>query len=761
MMRKTIAGAAAGWLVLAGSAAAQDVPVAQTEAPKPALGDTIEQIVVTAERRENDAQDVAMSLTALSAAGLARDNILNLDGIGPSVPNLTLTRNFGTSSGALLFLRGVGEGDSIFTNDPPVGIYVDDVLFARSTGAMFDLLDLERIEVLRGPQGTLYGRNTSGGAIKLVTRDPGIGERDGMIDATVGSHGRIDLRGTANLPLGDAAALRVSLLSRTQSGWGRNLTDGQRVNGQDVQAGRAKLLWEPAAGLRLTATVDYSDEDSVPRFPQAFRPDPANPGRYLPEFVAPEGDIDNFRSADTDSLNITRTGGASLRAEMDAGTVKITSISAYRALQSRIGFDQTANAPGVGANIILLQDQHQHSWSQELQASGSALGGRLEYVGGLFWFSEHNDQLTAVSSAVPGGTAARFATHDFFAAPSRAASGTGNWSPYQPQLDTRSISAFGSLTFAATPRLSLTAGLRWTHESKDYAVRFLSAPGVTYVLPDGQVAARTIKADWRDVSPRFAASYTLDGKGWNAMLFASHAKGFRSGSFDGRARNIDFVLNRQGPIAPEQVWSSEAGVKSEWFGRRLRVNASYFINRYSNIAFSAARAGSIPPEIFRQNVGDARIEGLELEATLRPGGGFEIGGTLGTLNDRLTRLASSPGCTAFVPDERNLDLRFTPDVRYSAHASVERALLGGTLRLGGRYSAASPYNIALCNEPQHRVDNEEAVSATIGFETGGGAWGLVLSATNLTDRRYNGGSVGTIGYPVAPRQIDLTLRHRF
>ncbi|MGK6353667.1 TonB-dependent receptor [Sphingomonas sp. DT-207] len=733
---------------------------AQTVGTEPA--ETVEQIVVTAERRPNDPQQVPIALTAISGERLARDNALNLDRIGPGVPNLTLTRNFGTSSGALVFLRGVGEGDSIFTNDPPVGVYVDDVLFARSTGSMFDLLDVERIEVLRGPQGTLYGRNTSGGAIRLVTRDPVLGRVEGAADATVGSYGRFDVRGTLNAPLGEDVALRVSALSRTQAGWGRNLTDGARVNDQDVQGGRAKLLWQAGAGLRLLATIDYSDEDSTPRFPQRFAPDPANPGRFLNRFVEPEDDIDNFRSADTDPLNVTRSGGASLRVDYDAGGVQLASISAYRALRSRIGFDQTANPPGEGANVILLQDQRQHSWSQEVQASGDALRGRLEFVAGLYLFGEHNDQLTAVSGAVPAGSPeARFRTDDFFVAPSRAASGTGNWSPYLPALDTRSVSAFGTLRFAATDALSLTAGLRWTHERKSYSVRFLSAPDVTYVLPDGTVAARTIEASWDDLSPRIGADYQLEGAGWSAMLYASLAKGFRSGSFDGRARNVDFVLNRQGPIAPERVWSSEAGVKSEWFGRRLRVNATYFVNDYTNIAFSAARANTTPPEIFRQNVGDARIQGLELEVTARPLAGFELGGTLGTLDDRLTRLAASPGCTAFVPDERDLDLRFTPDLRYSARASLEQGLFGGRVRIGGEWSGASPYFIALCNEPQHRVDNEEAVSAALGFESGDGAWGLTLSATNLTDRRYNGGSVGTIGYPVAPRQIDLTLRRRF
>jgi iron complex outermembrane receptor protein len=736
-------------------------PGAALAQQRPAEDDGIAPIVVTAERRPGAAQEVPAALTVIGGEALEQDAAHNLDRIGARIPNLTLTRNFGTSSGALLFLRGVGEGDSIFTNDPPVGIYVDDVLFPRSTGAMFDLIDIERIEVLRGPQGALYGRNTSGGAVKIVTRDPSVHAAEAEVDMTLGSYGRFDLRGTANLPLGDATALRVSLLSRTQRGWGRNLTDGARVNGQDVQGGRAKLLWQPAADLRVLATMDYTDEDSTPRFPQAFLADPVRPGRFLNRFTAPGGDVDNFTSADTDSLNVTRSGGASLRIEYDTGGVQLRSISAYRALQSRIGFDQTARAPGQ-SNIILLQDQHQRNWSQELQASGSTLGGALHYVAGAYWFGEHNDQLTAVSNAVPAGTnAARFATHDFFAAPVRGAAPNGNWSPYLPVLDTRSAALFASATLTPLAHLSLSAGLRWTREHKRYSVRFLSAPDTTYVLPDGTVAARTIARSWGDLSPDFSMDYTLAGTTWQAMLYARVAKGFRSGSFDGRARNVDFVLNRQSAIAPERVWSREAGVKSDWLGRRLQLNATYFVNDYSNIAFSAARANSNPPEIFRQNVGDARIQGLELEAVARPGWGVELGGVIGTLNDRITRLASSPGCTAFVPDERKLDLRFTPDLRWSARASVTRSLLGGQIRLGGEMRGASPYSIALCNEPQHRVDNEQALDAVLGWDDAGGDWGVTLSATNLTDRRYNSGSVGTIGYPVAPRQIDLTVRRRF
>lgn len=724
------------------------------------VADNDADILVTAQRRSERLDRVPLAVTAIGADRLAREDYRNLDRLAATVPNLYLNRNFGTSSGALVFLRGVGEGDSIFTNDPPVGIYVDDVIFPRATGSMFELLDVERVEVLRGPQGVLYGRNTSGGAIKLVTRRPEPGRNTAMLELATGSFARRDGRAIVNLSLGDRAALRGALLVRQHDGWGRNLTNGARVNDQRLATGRLSLLVEPDALTSILLTADLTGEGSTPRFPQPFLVDPANPARRLPRFRAPEGSIDRFTSADTDPLNDLDTGGVTLRVEHRLGAATLLSVTGYRALANRIGFDQTAVAPPA-PNVILLQDQRQRSFSQELQLQGP-IGGQIDYTAGLFAFAEHNRQLTAVSFAAPAGTpGARFRTDDFFVAPSRAA-GLGNWSPYLPRLSTRSLSGFGALTWRPMPRLGLSAGARLTHERKVYRVAFLTAPDTVLVLPDGRRAERRIADSWTDVSPRLAAEYRLGAGGEAGIAYASVAKGFRSGSFDGRARNIDFVLNRQGAIAPETVWSYEAGLKTSFFNRVLALNLALFRNDYTNIAFSAARAGSNPPEIFRQNVGDARIEGVEAEASLNLPHGFAASGFVSTLSDRFTRLASSPGCTAFVADERQLDLRFTPDRRYGVRGGWSGALgRAGRLTVGGEMSGASAYFTALCNEPQHRVDNARTVNAQIGFDSRDGRWGVTLSATNLGNRRFNGGSVGTIGWPVEPRQWILSARRQF
>lgn len=326
-----------------------------------------------------------------------------------------------------------------------------------------------------------------------MTRPPTFDAVGGIADVTVGSYGRADARATLNLPLARDLALRVSGLTRYQPGLGRNLTDGARVNGHDVQGGRAALLWKPDERLMLFATADLTLEDSTPRYPQQFVADPALPGRFTNVFARPEGAIDRFRSADTDPLNATRTGGGSLRLDFRPGGVAVSAITGYSRLHSEIGFDQTAGAPGAGANVILLQDQRQHSFSQEVQLSGALFGGRVELIGGAFYFDEHNDQLTAVSFATPTGTTvARFRNGDFFNAPSHGAGTSGNWSPYRPALDTDSYSAFASATGQLGSKARLTAGLRITAERKRYDVQFLTALDTVLVLPDGRRAERRI-----------------------------------------------------------------------------------------------------------------------------------------------------------------------------------------------------------------------------------------------------------------------------
>ena len=251
-------------LTTAGSGAlavAQQAPDAESKVVQ-----ALEEVTVTAQRREEAQQSVPLAITALSADMLERQQIRSIAQLDQVVPNIVMNPNTGTSSASKIFLRGVGEDESFFTADTPVGIYVDDVYIARQTGAMFDLFDIERLEVLRGPQGTLYGRNTSAGAVKLVSRKPTLGEYQGQAELTIGSFDRVDVRATGNMPLGDTVALQGALLMRTRDGYTRNAFDGKDVNDQDVKGLRLSLLAEPTDRFRALLSADYIRERSTPGY---------------------------------------------------------------------------------------------------------------------------------------------------------------------------------------------------------------------------------------------------------------------------------------------------------------------------------------------------------------------------------------------------------------------------------------------------------------------------------------------------------------
>ncbi|HQW09979.1 MAG TPA: TonB-dependent receptor, partial [Steroidobacteraceae bacterium] len=357
----------------------------------------LEEVTVTAQRREESEQSVPLAITALSADMLERQQIRNIAQLDQVVPNIVMNPNTGTSSASKIFLRGVGEDESFFTADTPVGIYVDDVYIARQTGAMFDLFDIERLEVLRGPQGTLYGRNTSAGAVKLVSKKSTLGEYQGLAELTVGNYDRFDVRATGNVPIGDKAALQGAVLMRTHDGYTRNAFNGQFVNDQDVTGARLSLLAEPTDIFRALFSADYIRERSTPGYPvplalNALR-DP------LPDPVSQTGSFFTTNSDIADPKNDLDQWGLAATIEYElSDRLTIKSITAYRAIENLLYLDADggvlAPPPSIKGRFHLFQDQEQYQASQELQALGNLLEGRLKYVAGLYYFRENNQQDT-------------------------------------------------------------------------------------------------------------------------------------------------------------------------------------------------------------------------------------------------------------------------------------------------------------------------------------------------------------------------------
>ena len=320
--------------------------VAQDEAGDPRVIQGLEEVTVTAQRHVESGQSVPLAITALSSEMLERQQIRNISQLDQIVPNIVMNPNTGTSSASKVFLRGVGEDESFFTADTPVGIYIDDVYIARQTGAMFDLFDIERMEVLRGPQGTLYGRNTSAGAIKLVSKKPVLGEYQGLAELTVGSYDRFDVRATGNMPIGENVALQGALLARTRDGYTRNAYDGKFVNDQDVKGVRLSLLAEPTDRFSMLLTSDYIRERSTPGFAVPLSLDANNDplADAVPKtgsFFTTDSDIGSDWKNDLDQWGVAATLEFSATDDL---TIK--SITSFRSLDNLLFLDADGDVYG-------------------------------------------------------------------------------------------------------------------------------------------------------------------------------------------------------------------------------------------------------------------------------------------------------------------------------------------------------------------------------------------------------------------------------
>ena len=768
---------AAGWGTLA---VAQQVSDADRKVVQ-----ELEEVTVTAQRREESQQSVPLAITALSADMLERQQIRSIAQLDQIVPNIVMNQNTGTSSASKIFLRGVGEDESFFTADTPVGIYVDDVYIARQTGAMFDLFDIERLEVLRGPQGTLYGRNTSAGAVKLVSRKPVLGEYQGQAELTIGSYDRVDVRATGNLPLGDAAALQGAVLMRTRDGYTRNAFDGMFVNDQDVKGARLSLLAEPFDRFRALLSADYIRERSTPGYAvpltlNAQRDPLQDPLPQTGDFFTTSSDI-------VDPMNDLDQWGASATLEFGlSNDLTIKSITGFRKLENLLYLDADggvlAPPPSIMGRFHLFQDQKQHQVSQELQALGKLVDGRLRYVAGLYYFRENNEQDTKNVVGLPALVGSPVAASGRFDLTNIA----------REELTTDSYAAFVSGTYDFTDRLSLTMGLRYTSESKDFTNQVIQPNGTIPVVCINGTGATPAQAaavpctpaqlalgyfsftnqsafdkTWSDTTPRVVLDYQITDF---ALAYLSAAKGFKGGTTSGRDTA---ALNNLGRIVgdPETNWTYEAGFKGDWFDRRLRTNVAVFRNEYEGMQFGVTSpSGSFG----RINAGDATIDGLELEVTAVPIEGLELNGSVGLLDGEYTEwTAALTTCAAqgltTVDQYLGLSLKQAPEWSYRLGANYSHDMgQRGVLSFGADYSAKDDHYNNLCASPGIRVQDYEFLNAQLRWESAAGNLLIALAGNNLTDTEsFNGGfdfgrSLGfASAYLYPPRTWSLSVRYGF
>jgi iron complex outermembrane recepter protein len=747
----------------------------------------LEVVTVTAQRVEESLQKIPLAVTAFDSRQLEIRQIANVQQASYSTPNLWMEKNTGTSSGSRAAIRGVGEDESFFTSDTPVGIYIDDVYIPRQTGAQFDLYELERLEVLRGPQGTLYGRNTSAGAIRLVTKQPGNKWRANA-DGTFGSFNRTDARGSINAPLGEKGGVLISGLVKKHKGYDTNIVNSADLNDQDVTAGRIALRWLPTTRFNAVLNAEIIREKSTPGYPVGFIMQPpflstTPPFPLLASgfgvgrtdiYQQLDGDRD-IRTLQSDLLNplndIDQDGYSATLSYALNDTLSLRSVTSYRKMFNELLLDadgrvgnfaglQSLGAPAPAFHLYQLQNQDQ--FSQELQITGNR--DRLRYVGGAYYFREHNDQKTEniIFNA--------FGRNNFWLV----------------DANTDSFAAYGSATYTASDRLTVTGGARITTDDKDFFTRVFLPSGsqlVACASPQGLVATgggaractasdpagftstpvqKKLDKSWSAITPRFALDYAFSA---TSMAYLSYSRGFKSGAFDGRSNTAAAILPLQ-PINPEKIDTVEGGLKADLASGRARVNASAFYNKWKDLQGTGTDPNG---NFYRTTLGDVSTRGVEVEARFVPRGGFEIFGQLSLLDTQYDTVTFNQValCGNLATGGRKLELKMSPPYSYQAGALYSASVPGerGRVVIGGTISGKGRFWHTSCNADVGSEDGFKLIDASIAYESKDGKWRLTAAGENLADEKYLIGSfaVGGLrmssGYFNPPRRFGLTLRY--
>ena len=695
--------------------------------PEVALGD----IVVTAQRRSERLQDVPIAVTAIDARAIQNRQMTTLVDIMSTVPNLHASNNIGQGSATTVFIRGVGETESIVTIDPPVGFYIDDVVIARQGVNNMALFDVERIEVLRGPQGTLYGRNTSAGAVKIVTVKPQF-ENGFTGEASYGRFNTWSLKGSGNIALSDSTAFRLTALVGDGDGDTYNRVLDKQVNGTKTLGFRGALRFEPSDDLEINLSADWARGIQNGRY-----------GFDVSGILRPPADSVYISSTGTDIRNVGKAWG--LNATIDyklSDDLSLKSITAYRATTQNYNLDLTDQPVSL---YTLYTDNDTGQFTQEFQLTGNGFDDRLEFVAGLYYFNER-------STAFIGDYifSSLFFRKDI-------------------RVGTDAYAGFVQGSWKFNDTLSLILGGRLTHEKKfiDIAAigdfsgtdfKFAPFPGIP--LFDNSTVCGTISPSRPDrpvacdlsvtrFTPRVGLEYKPDA---DLLLYATWTRGFKSGGWSTRvntgAEFFDFD--------PETIDSFELGLKSTVAGGRGTVNLTGFYYDYKN----RFNSGTSPSGSFGIAISDAKIYGIEVETNWQLADGIRAFGNAAWQGNEVSR----PAAATIILGDR---LQRTPSFQASVGINVDKPVADRVnLIANADYSYMGKHFVSPQNFPSTETGPVNIVNAALGLRLDE-RYELIAGCKNCFGDEYFNQALPfpafgfvTI-YPNARSSWTLTARVRF
>ena len=699
-------------------------------------GGGLEEIVVTAQRREEKLQQTPVTLTALTADQVQRLGITSTQDIAKAVPNLQMLPLTANPSTFQIGLRGgVEQTGGLIVSEPVVGLYVDDVYRGRLQGANMQLSDLERIEVLRGPQGTLYGRNTFSGAIKLVTRTPSADKK--WFDASVGrgSFSEWNVQGSAGGGLTDTLGGSIALLYRNQAdGWIFNRAQNRAIGAEKNLALRTKLAYAEGP-WRASLALSYGKDDNDGYIPTAIRFEPptvpTNRATHVTtDQVRPRFGTDPYVAEyPQPSAGHTKTSTATVDLSYKFDKFDIRSITGYVHLDDFFRWDIAAGVspmPGVYTPSFDRQsDATAKQITQELQASGRALDARLDWIVGLYYFNEKGDQ--ALTDNIPL----------FF---------LFNLAPTFLSMNTDSYALFGQTSYKVTDRFSLTVGARTSKDEKRFSGNIQS--GFGNPVPRTQV---DLSRSFSSTTPKLGADFKFSD---TIFGYLSASKGFKAGGFNGLAVLNPTVL--RAVYEPQNVKTYEAGIKADWLGRRLRTNVTVFYNDITELQQTAQLgAGSFAI----QNVGDATVKGLEAEISVQPIDGLNFFANIGLQDGKYDRLSPTAQAAQAGGTDLPLVAAWSSQIGFSWEVPVTDRWI---FRVGADAHSISDHYLEVTNSIQ--VKGNTRLDGFVGAMSADRHLQIDVQGRNLTDEvNYETGFVSSTSPALAtlrPRQWMLNVKYK-
>lgn len=681
--------------------------------------DRIDEIIVTAQKRSENLQQVPIAITAFGEETIEKSRIQGLEDVASRTPGFMIGHQ--NPVAPELTIRGIGSTDREAGSDRSVVLFVDEVYYGRAGGSTIDFFDLERIEVLRGPQGTLFGKNVVGGALNIITKKPS-DSAYAKLQTSLGNYGLTEFKGVFNQPLSDEVFAKISFSSRDRNGTSFNNLFDEEVDTQDSSSIRGQLRFLPNDNLNILLTSEYS-RDQIQGI--SSKPDPA--GGIL-------GTFSNTLDPDIRVVSNNILGeldreiySVSGRVDYDTEAATFTSLTSYRVVDFHMERDivgsplngSDADGSGYGFKSAPINDEISKAFSQEFRLSSLPDSGRLTWVAGLYFLVEDTsrdqirDRALVRPPVVPGDAIRSTISRPLF----------------DQNNKTTSYAVFGQGTYALTDRFNVTLGGRYTIDKKsfDLSVSNTDPANTNSLSPAAAEFSASASDTWKAFTPKATLDYAVTD---DILAYASVSRGFKSGGFTGIAAT---QAAAEVSFQPEFVWSYEAGLKSQLFDHRLQLNLSGFMMDFFDLQLRQ-RILLVPGDdasavIIIFNAAQAEIKGIEAEYIAKPFAGLTLSGSYAYTDSEVTEsLTASLVGTQLPRAPKNT---FTQTAEY-----VVDMPSGASISLRGDFRYRGEHFFDLGELAAGREEGFGLLDGRVSFDSADGAWTLSVWGKNILDKEY-------------------------